>query len=394
MIEAKKDDFCPNPSQTYLFIGNGFDIECGLPTRYRDFLEFLQDIDCIIANGNRLDDQNLISKVQDQIIERYSDKTRISELEAWKPVVNSFWRKHFISCSIGLDWIDFETEISRVIKAVEASMNTTFYHRQTSFEDKVVDRNPHEVGEFIDQLFPSGTIKRKEDLETHYLRYEISYRQLRDRMLQDLNTFTLGFEKYLIEYVETLPVHRTDSIDELIGYVKHTGRLHIVSFNYTTTLEKILSEENVPMDICYIHGRVGDKDCEGELVLGIDEHLVDNEEIRRNLGFAPFRKYNQRIYKQTSSAYYDWLKPKGSYPKNFSRALYIFGHSLGVSDRDVLRMFLSDKLMKSIIYYYNEDAFSNQISNITAILDKDNVVMRTGGEEPDILFRRQKLKEM
>ena len=40
------DDFTEPPKEVYIMIGNnGFDIECGLPTGYGDFLKFLKAVE-------------------------------------------------------------------------------------------------------------------------------------------------------------------------------------------------------------------------------------------------------------------------------------------------------------------------------------------------------------
>lgn len=34
------------PDETFVIIGNGFDVECGLRTKYGDFLEFVREMKC------------------------------------------------------------------------------------------------------------------------------------------------------------------------------------------------------------------------------------------------------------------------------------------------------------------------------------------------------------
>ena len=71
-----------------LVIGNGFDLAHGLPTSYKDFLEFT---DNYMSYAKSIND-NLLSEL----------KTLVS---------NNCWLEYFKRTYIGNGWIDFEKEM-------------------------------------------------------------------------------------------------------------------------------------------------------------------------------------------------------------------------------------------------------------------------------------------
>ena len=55
--EVEKNEVSKQPNEVYVMIGNGFDIECGLPTAYGDFLIFLKTMERVGKNSeDRLED--------------------------------------------------------------------------------------------------------------------------------------------------------------------------------------------------------------------------------------------------------------------------------------------------------------------------------------------------
>lgn len=73
------------------------------------------------------------------------------------------------------------------------------------------------------------------------------------------------------------------------------------------------------------------------LVLGIDEYLDDNQK-NTDLRFLSFKKFYQRMLKSTDSQYLNWIDEIRSSKE--PPTLYIFGHSLDITDRDVLQPFI------------------------------------------------------
>lgn len=138
--------------------------------------------------------------------------------------------------------------------------------------------------------------------------------------------------------------------------------------------------------------------------------------------FIGFKKYYQRIYKESGSHYKDWIdeikrtnkaikeqikikkdelkKNKGlgnegfntkkvlerlekNPPKHF---LYIFGHSLDVTDGDILRDLILNDNVYTNIYYFNEEVHARQIVNLVKVIGQDELIRRTGGSTRTIKF--------
>ena len=71
--------------------------------------------------------------------------------------------------------------------------------------------------------------------------------------------------------------------------------------------------------------------------------------------------------------------------------LYIFGHSLDVTDKDVLKMFICNDNVQTKIYYYrkNEDdkkSLGKIIRNLVRIIGQEELIRRTGGTHRTIEF--------
>lgn len=121
-------------------LGNGFDIDCGLPTQYGDFLDFitlLRDL------GQYSDASKRVEPIDAWCDEK--DKARVREglrvllkdafcagsdaLEEWLLLVDrNAWIDYFTRvrrrhvAGVGENWVDFESEIAGVVADIELSM--------------------------------------------------------------------------------------------------------------------------------------------------------------------------------------------------------------------------------------------------------------------------------
>lgn len=80
--------------------------------------------------------------------------------------------------------------------------------------------------------------------------------------------------------------------------------------------------------------------------------------------------------------------------------LYIFGHSLDISDRDILREFILHDNVDTTIFYYekiDENGVSDngrtelgkKIANLVKVIGQEELIKRTGGSTKTIDFRLQ-----
>lgn len=405
-----------------LLIGNGFDLAHGLPTRYTDFLDFTESfLECYKKVKNNeidwsyWDVNNELNKYLKEIfcINKYKKnensqtddkkKTIQNLIEELKECIeDNVWVKYFLWCRCNNDlkenWIDFESEICKIIKAIEKDMSKaggiTTIVREISdcfFSDYFLEDLDKKIQERREKVLEScqGLPSKK----------EITYKNLIGRLENDLIKLIRALEIYICEYVEKIDIKVTSpDIDELeIDF--------ILSFNYTHIFSKLynisdISKKDVADSIDYIHGEANSTIETNNMVLGIDEYLPKK---RRNkeVEFIAFKKFYQRIYKQTGCKYKEWVeKIKNSYVEYQDKVsmyqmdfpqhnLYIFGHSLDVTDKDILRDLILNDNVYTTIFYYNKAVMGQQIANLVKVIGQDELIKRTGGNTKTIEFKQQ-----
>ena len=161
----------------------------------------------------------------------------------------------------------------------------------------------------------------------------------------------------------------------------------------------------------FIHGKANINNSieTNNMVLGIDEYLSAD---RKNIDteFIAFKKYYQRIYKGTGCIYKEWLDiirdsrnragealkrdyptqiPFIKFPKNSRHKLYIFGHSLDVTDKDILQDLILNDNIYTTIFYPDKKELGKKIANLVKVIGQDELIRRTGGSTKTIEFRKQ-----
>ena len=171
----------------------------------------------------------------------------------------------------------------------------------------------------------------------------------------------------------------------------------VLSFNYTNPYERIYGEGNSDIEYDYIHGKAEithDVDsC--NLVLGIDEYLM-GEERNSNTEFIQFKKFFQRIYKKTGCEYIDWINSyltclddeTNTHPEELN--IYIFGHSLDITDKDILSKLIQTKYARTQIFHFNQNALGSQIANLVKVIGQDELISMVHGKDARIVLQQQK----
>lgn len=77
---------------------------------------------------------------------------------------------------------------------------------------------------------------------------------------------------------------------------------------------------------------------------------------------------------------------KARLPKN---NVYIIGHSLDITDGDILKALINMPNTKTTIFYHTKEAFGKQISNLVKILGEDELISKVHGSDASIIFREQ-----
>ena len=430
-----------------LLIGNGFDLAHGLPTKYTDFLEFVKmikiikeknifndgfaisDAECNVDNGKLHQDIRLtiLNKANDNKLE--GDSKELIDC-----INHNIWIEYFLQCDSFLkeNWIDFESEISRIIKIIDNDI-----HRNGGLEAVVrnisedffasyfLDNLDERIQERRDELFkkyeniPVGEQSRyvEQYEEAHPilpLKEEITYGDLIRILEDDLNKLIRALEIYICEYVEKIDIiEKSPDIDkEEIDF--------ILSFNYTHIFSKLYSvssqsKKEVADPFDYLHGeaKINNTVEINNMVLGIDEYLPKKRR-NRETEFIAFKKFYQRIYKQTGSEYKRWVEiiknkmqeiddkiknqypvqiPYNKIPNKCRNQLFIFGHSLDITDKDILREMILNDNVYTTIYYPDKKELGRKIANLVKVIGQDELIRRTGGNTKTIKFVPQKPME-
>ncbi len=378
-----------------LLIGNGFDLAHGLPTRYTDFLEFIKIMKAVNDKELKCDETiNWGGAIEKCILNYYRLPMRIKwEIIAqlkdiWKKgseeieellslIADNFWLEYFLECPMYQkeNWIDFESEISRIIRSIDSDM------REKDFDGQIQEL----TNEYLSDRYLHDGMSRNGFGEWPGI-CKITYRELRDALLKDLNRLIRILEIYLYSLVARIPCNGILPDVQDICFDK------VLSFNYTDTYRKKYDKQG-RAEYDFIHGRADAAHtiATNNMVLGIDEYL-SAERKDADVEFIAFKKYYQRIYKETGCYYKKWLRELETdnlIGQQKRHDLYIFGHSLDVTDKDVLRDLILHDHVNTTIFYFNKDDFGAKITNLVRVIGQDELIRRTGGDTKTIWFKQQ-----
>ncbi len=301
-----------------LILGNGFDLAHDFPTRYGDFLERC--------------------------------KTR-SFQKMLPQIKNNIWIEYFkeIYDENGIkeeNWVDFESEMSIIIRFIDKSSENLLREYDTLFpgtkhiESEKKD-DYEKMKKFDENLFKICKAENHRKFIPPNAKYyfKMPIKNLRKRCFEDLERLIYALEQYLIEVAEKKDADKLSIIENI-----HPD--YIINFNYTHTYERLYNDK---IPVFHIHGECGKK--ENNMVLGIDEYWTD-EECDNHTNFAIFKKFVQRVQQKTGTTHIKWLNEihKIYQAENEMSDIYTFGHSLDITDKDILQGFFTSDATRIHIY--------------------------------------------
>lgn len=368
-----------------LVIGNGFDLAHHLPTQYSNFLDFVKTI----SNPDGSDYSKFVENIKKSNGDLYDE---IISLIDHNVLIDYFLSIYKDRCKEGKKgWIDFESEISFIVQKLDEAKKDIESKYSKSGEaatlDKVLYKHLKPIIEEAEERKPKqGTIIGEHHFTPRFFDYKANC------LLDALNKLIRLLEIYLHEYVEKLDCKYR--INDLNG----RGIDRVLSFNYTDTYKKYYDPEG-KAEYCFIHGKAKESSVEAcDLVLGIDEYLPEDRKDSDNQ-FVWFKKFYQRIYKGTGSEYIDWINHFEGFNRTYQKArpsemhLTIYGHSLDVTDKDVLSRLIMMENTTTYIFYHNREAMAKQISNLVKVIGEENLIRKTGGKDRTIKFIQSKPAE-
>lgn len=406
-------------SERILVLGNGFDIGHELPTKYSDFLRFTELIEIVFTKGkSSVEYENAIAQFGERFSKTFEDVYEENEPlfhQMWSELNrDNYWINHFKRAEqLSEGWIDFEAEISAVIHDLEEIMT------QARREGTPLHRMP-----FFPPQIAKRVMKQKKELN------DINVSKM---LIGDLNNVKRSLELYLSIVINEMKI---SSVKKDILDVRPTK---VLCFNYTNTYKRFYGGTDDNIDWDYIHGWA-DKNrrpVDNNMVLGIGEYLEDDRK-NTDLLFLEFKKYYQRqrfdarrrsedwsreikkdeLYQESARKFlfeeevsyylknYTPISERESFNnENYERLLkekallfeknhpmhevFFYGHSLGETDRDIIRKLVLNSNVHTIIYYHNMTAYGDLIRNLIRVIGQEEFISRTGGENRMIEFRRQ-----
>ena len=146
-----------------LVIGNGFDLVHGLPTRYMDFLKFIEGY----FNYNKMGETQEQYFVDFKKNEKQKEYFEINEL-----MNNNLWFYYFCDLKMhrlleGKDnWIDFEKEISIVVQTLDKTIRLYNQRELDDFSDEHIRKHLNKLQYLLKQNQKiSPTIKNEINIE-------------------------------------------------------------------------------------------------------------------------------------------------------------------------------------------------------------------------------------
>lgn len=346
-----------------LVIGNGFDIAHGLPTKYKDFLYICSLVKYAKLSEN--EDKTTVfidhnDEKKEKQLQEFFDIIGLEAFEKLQKIIRSnFWINYFSERQkvVGSNWIDFENEIKVVLEQLHGDMLRTKwdYIANTSISNGYVKQycNSHNL-----------------------LNNKSTFRELFEKLLVEQKNLIYVLELYMDGYVNKIRIKKRPYISRI-----HVDK--VLSFNYTSIYENNYAKSDT--EFCYIHGKADINSKKSRIVLGFDDHYIND--TQRVPELIPFEKYYQRIVNENDNQYIDWTDESGL--RTISdpiENIYVFGHSFGTSDGDVLRKLLLYRNVKTTIYYHDEIDRAEKIKNLAMILGPDNLIKLTGGAYRRITF--------
>lgn len=344
-----------------LVVGNGFDLEHGLPTKYSDFLCF-----CNYLLGTLSGLENpipMLSETQKNYMEMFFTNHQLKD-SFESMIVDNHLLEYFNRRKEkqGNNWIDFERELAGIVKEFRLLEDEYFQSRQSRY--KLAEG--HRINEVLLDLGYS--------LEEYNEWDEFTIAKIHKSLCSDLERLSCALEIYICEFINNTPVLGVapDIVDYEADYV--------ISFNYSNTYERIYG--GISNTVAHIHGSA--EKCVSDqsgIVLGIttrDDHLSSS--------YVEFEKYYQRIVKCQQM---NVLPKELLEDKKCDVEVAIFGHSVDVSDSDIIRELVSENVARVFIYYHDNVAYRQIVANLVKILGKSELLSLVTGDSRKIYFRKQ-----
>lgn len=366
-----------------LLLGNGLDIYHKLPTKYHNFLNVVKflienkdatftTVEDVLGNQKLHLEDGFIFECYEQHKTAYANTlVNNSELDKLVRLCEENVWYNYLSKSFNMDigWIDFEKEIAFVLKCFKRFLDTCdttfepyaqlkdkdYIHviKEFDFFHKAINRNPPN----------SGFYYKVEDDFT--LEYPLGSKNI----ILDKDKIVNKLADELFELAKALQIYLTSFVDATFSAIKEDASYeqckaisnvdYAIIFNYTNTYEQLYLNTITT----HIHGNVNDR-----IILGVNPDESDVLDTIDTV-LIRFKKYFQRVLLGTDDDF--WEFRKALHEDNEHVLLMIMGHSLDVTDEDIITELFYES-NEIYVLYHNEAAKASYISNLVRIFGKED----------------------
>ncbi len=370
-----------------LLLGNGFDIQHKLPTKYVNFLHtvnfLIKHYTSEMTTVGMIFSAEELQKADTYIAECYKHHQQIYNNLPLKPELvqkliactqNNIWFKYLLkSFDEDIGWIDFEKEISTVIHTFQEILkNIGINIVDSDFQGSELNKYLLDNFDFfVGTVEPRQVRKNGETTISSFgvtEDYRIEYPK--GSGLEQVNTEKIAktFSLELFELAKALRLYLLCFCEEVPAVMKQSKSYKpckaylytdvVITLNYTNTFESLYSMDEVH----HVHGNVRSK-----IVLGINSDIYDEQENMNTL-FLAFKKYYQRTILETDTGYLRWLTDMYEY-HNSDVDLVVAGHSLDITDKEIIDA-LFELANEITILYHSESAKASYVENLIKLYGK------------------------
>lgn len=339
-----------------LVVGNGFDLGCEFKTTYNDFINYSY------ALGVRNSLFNLfMSAINNKVLRN----------DEW----NGFEK---LLCQY-LQFIDFLYKGNEYVKSYFSNefedFDGTKKYQYYNWEIPDLSKVPNNIYIILHLLNPLENVLMyysDNNFRNHITSSSNKeYKSVYIRALINVNMM-FASKKYVIEELLKLLENRLEDVEKKLkkyisiatnkdttGPIALRGKTvkKIITFNYSKTAQKVFNINDE--DIAYVYGSVDD-----DVVLGVESSMISEQSVEEESDYIKFFKRFRRIYKDCNKSYNHKIINALSPSSNIA----IYGHSLDLSDRSILKPLFENRYNKYDIYCYgNKNEYKVKLAKLIGL---------------------------
>lgn len=339
-----------------VIVGNGFDLAHGLPTRYGDFL-FWYIKSAVIESQQVLNVAisdpliNVISQKSITFRNEFGYEGRFEDLEHLLEDKDIWWIKGPIPNEaerILMGRKELNTQRELESRAVRIRFNSDFF--KLTLENKNWTDLEQLYFDYMLNLFANG--KQITDLNQ-----EFSF--LKQKFVEYLTLVEKEIPKQKVLRELEPVINRcfeepeADELERFFGklYFRNRGgarvnRTLFLNFNYTTLLSEYLGYDSQPSHVIYqVHGTTGNRES---IIFGYGDDSHEKYAELENAQDDELLRNIKSFYYPSQKYYVDLM----NFVESEDFEVYVLGHSLGLSDRILLKAIFESKMCKAIRLFH------------------------------------------